>query len=460
MEVIKELLAAKAEVGAKDESFAGSSGETALHYAARGGHAEAIKALVAGGAEINAKAEGGETALSVAAEEKKYDAAKALLDAGADPNGGPKSGAGPLGSAALNGDLGLVKLLLERGANPSVKKADFPPLCAAASKGSVEMVEALLKAGAPVDSAGVSGTALASAALRGHEPVVKILLTAGANPNVANKDGFTPLMAALRSGKESIVRLLLEAGADANAILKDGRSVLKVAQEGNKENLISLIEAAIKAQPAPKAPTKKAAPKPQAKEKEDEDEDEEEFEAPDFSEVAAGAEFQKVLREVEKLCGTKPEPLGNVDGGSSFNVPRALAEKLLAEHHQPLLKRGAYLFRSHRDHQEVQDTVSLLPTRDFTDLIRVFQTNGANYDLMPADIAKWLQKLSSQQPFVITGAGWDWLEGRFTSPIKSARKLAHQLYKFCPDIVDQGVGSVKDLARLLEKDGYFFFWWD
>ena len=29
-----------------------------------------------------------------------------------------------------------------------------------------------------------------------------------------------------------------------------------------------------------------------------------------------------------------------------------------------------------------------------------------------------------------------------------------------PDLVDQGIGSVKDLARALEKDGYFFFWWD
>jgi ankyrin repeat protein len=458
VEAIKALLAAKADVGSKDVEFGGGGGETALHYAARGGHAEAIKTLVAGGAVVNAKASGGRSPLSIAAEEKKYDAVKALLDAGADPNGGSKGGSSPLCSAALNGDLELVKLLIERGADLRVKTAESNPLYWAASKGSVELVEVLLKAGAPVDTSnGRGGSALDSAALRGNEPVVKILLAAGANPNSANEDGFTPLMAALRSGKEGVVRLLLEAGADANAVMKDGRSVLKVVKEGKKRNLIALIEAAIKAKPTSKAPAKKAAPKAPKK---DEEEEEEEFEAPDFSEAAADKEFQAALREVENLCDTKPKPLGKIEGGYSFNVPRALAEKLVAEHHQPLLKRGAYLFRSHRDHRDVQDTLSLLPTKDFTDLIRVFQTNGANYDLMPADIAKWLQKLSSQQPFVITGAGWDWLEGRFTTEIKSSRKLAHQLYEFCPDIVDQGVGSVKDLARLLEKDGYFFFWWD
>ena len=104
--------------------------------------------------------------------------------------------------------------------------------------------------------------------------------------------------------------------------------------------------------------------------------------------------------------------------------------------------------------------LAALPTRDWADLIHAFQTNGANYDLMPADIVKWLRKLAAKQSFTITGVSWDWLEGRLTGPVKDSRKLAHQMYDFCPDMVDQGIGSVKHLAQTLEKDGYFFFWWD
>ena len=102
----------------------------------------------------------------------------------------------------------------------------------------------------------------------------------------------------------------------------------------------------------------------------------------------------------------------------------------------------------------------MLPTQNWADLIAAFQTNGANYDLMPTDIIDWLKKMEKQHPFELTGGGFDWLEGRFLQPPLKARTLAQHMYKFCPDIVDQGIGSTRDLARALEKDGSFFFWWD
>jgi hypothetical protein len=34
------------------------------------------------------------------------------------------------------------------------------------------------------------------------------------------------------------------------------------------------------------------------------------------------------------------------------------------------------------------------------------------------------------------------------------------MYDFCPDIVDQGVGSVKALATELRRSRSLYFWWD
>ncbi len=467
LEIVKVLLAAKADVGAKDKGLDGG-GETALHYAARGGNGDVIKALLGAGARINAKAKDGITPLCLAISEKKHDAIKALLAGGADANAGPTDGSGPLYIATSKKDAEAVRMLLDHGSLPLPKgaKLSFIPLDTAASGGSAEIVTMLSKAGAPVNAQTDRGdTALAGAALRGHGEVVKILLTAGADPNLADCDGFTPLMAALRSKKEEVVKLLLDAGADATAAQKDGRDVLKIARDGKNDKIISLIEAAAKKQAEAKPSKTKPVPKPRpAKEVEDQndvDEDaEKEFEAPDFSEAFKSAEFQKALQEVEKLCGSKAQPLSDIKGGCSFGMSRVDAERLLATHQQELLKKGALLFRHNRGDGQSEDKLGLLPSRDWTDLIRVFQTNGANFDLMPADIAKWMKKLSEEQPFIITGASWDWLEGRFTTEIKNFRKLAHKLYEFCPDIVDQGAGTVKDLARSLEKDGYFFLWWD
>ena len=43
---------------------------------------------------------------------------------------------------------------------------------------------------------------------------------------------------------------------------------------------------------------------------------------------------------------------------------------------------------------------------------------------------------------------------------EAALELAQQQYHFCPDIVDQGVGSVQALAKSLLFAPVWYFWWD
>ncbi len=43
---------------------------------------------------------------------------------------------------------------------------------------------------------------------------------------------------------------------------------------------------------------------------------------------------------------------------------------------------------------------------------------------------------------------------------KECRQLALEQYAFCPDIVDQGSGSIETLEKTLSKSAVWFFWWD
>ncbi|MFV0624448.1 DUF4253 domain-containing protein [Sphingomonas sp. ac-8] len=43
---------------------------------------------------------------------------------------------------------------------------------------------------------------------------------------------------------------------------------------------------------------------------------------------------------------------------------------------------------------------------------------------------------------------------------EEAMDLARQLYGYCPDIVDQGVGTLSALAATLMTSDWWFFWWD
>jgi uncharacterized protein len=98
-----------------------SDGFTALHYAAFFGTAEAVRALVQAGADLEAPSTNEEFApearpLHSAVAAGKSDTAEALLEAGADPNARQHAGFTPLMQAEQRGDLDLAELLIRGGA--------------------------------------------------------------------------------------------------------------------------------------------------------------------------------------------------------------------------------------------------------------------------------------------------------------------------------------------------------
>ncbi|XP_049774986.1 ankyrin repeat domain-containing protein 39 [Schistocerca cancellata] len=109
MSRVKNLLERGVPVDSRD-----SAGYTALHYAARAGHAAICQQLIAAGALLDTKTRAG--------------------------------GATPLHRAAASGKLHIVQLLLEAGANSAVTDADGrTALHRAAEEGHSDVAELLLK---------------------------------------------------------------------------------------------------------------------------------------------------------------------------------------------------------------------------------------------------------------------------------------------------------------------------
>jgi ankyrin repeat protein len=98
-----------------------TDGFTALHYAAFFGSAEAVRALVAAGADLEARSTNQEfapeaTPLHSAVAAGRMDNAEVLLEAGANPNARQHGGFTPLMEAEQRGDLDLAELLIRHGA--------------------------------------------------------------------------------------------------------------------------------------------------------------------------------------------------------------------------------------------------------------------------------------------------------------------------------------------------------
>lgn len=215
--------------------------------AVRSGDVATVRALVAGGADVEAASADGATALLWAVHTDRPDLVALLLEAGADIEATNRYGVAPASLAAENGNAEILGRLLDAGVDPNhALPGGETLLMTAARTGEPETVRTLLAHGAdPNRREETRGqTALMWAAANGHAAAIYVLAEQGADINAktdnpsaspgrtfeyAPPTGFSPLLFAVRAGHIDATRVLLDAGADVNDTVSDGQSALVVA---------------------------------------------------------------------------------------------------------------------------------------------------------------------------------------------------------------------------------------
>jgi ankyrin repeat protein len=219
--------------------------QASLVDAAKNGDAAAVRALIAGKADVNATAADGTTALHWAAQRDDAAMVEALLRSGAKATAATRLGVTPLNLAATNGSAAIVTRLLSAGADPNTALPDGETvLMTAARAGNVDAVRALLDRGADVrrKEPAKGQTALMWAAADNNAGVVTLLVERGADVKERSKSGsFTPYLFAVRGGHLDATRALLDAGVDVNESLPDGTSALVLAVINAHYELASVL---------------------------------------------------------------------------------------------------------------------------------------------------------------------------------------------------------------------------
>jgi ankyrin repeat protein len=275
-EVVKALIDAHADVKARSRQ-----GFAPIHFAARVGDLESVKALLAAGVDVNmltadaAPGRGGGgngyTALLVATLRAQVDVALYLLDHGADPNN-MAAGITPLHWATTTWEgyaanpvygfedpmsgipdrqakLKLVKALLAHGANVNARMTKRQPSFAtgytdgvgatafllAASVDDVEMMRILLDAGAdPRIATETKATAIMAATGLNHgigeslvteadaRAAVKLLLDLGVDPKGETTFGENALFGPAYRGWNTLLAEMIDLGVNVNAVSKAG----------------------------------------------------------------------------------------------------------------------------------------------------------------------------------------------------------------------------------------------
>lgn len=144
--------------------------------------------------------------------------------------------------------------------------------------------------------------------------------------------------------------------------------------------------------------------------------------------------------------------------GVCMEVKQDQAENLVLKMREEMQVLGFLPFICDTEHNKV----CISQVSDQFDIIEIQQTNGDNYDISNEKVISKLKEWHLKYPFTIIGADFDWVEATFQviPDGKNLRSFATEMYKFCPDIVEQGAGSINGLMEELKVSEKLFLWWD
>jgi len=194
---------------------------TGLLAAAAHGDSTQIKTLLSKGEKPDVRDEYGRTPLHVATYGGHQEAMRSLVTGGANPNALENDRYDIVTIAAVANDVSTLKVALSLGASAKniTSRWDGTALIAAAHLGHAEVVRTLIRAGAPLDHINNLGwTALIESIVLGdggphHTDTLRALVEAGANVNLADRNEQTPLSIARSRGYKEMVLILQHAGA-------------------------------------------------------------------------------------------------------------------------------------------------------------------------------------------------------------------------------------------------------
>jgi uncharacterized protein len=256
-------------------------GITALLFAARDGHTEIARMLIAAGAKVNFADANKISPLIMAITNNQPGTADLLIQNGAEINTADFWGRTPLWSAIEMRDieysrsgehnvdrdrlLQLIRSLLDHGADPNARTAEVPPtrrflmglgdlswvdftgqtpFLRAALSGDLAVMKLLLEKGADPSIPTFSGTTALMAASGINWVVaqtftedaatqleaVRLCLAKGADINAANSMGLTAVFGAANRGEDHILEFLVEHGARLDIKDKEGRTPMVWAE--------------------------------------------------------------------------------------------------------------------------------------------------------------------------------------------------------------------------------------
>lgn len=139
------------------------------------------------------------------------------------------------------------------------------------------------------------------------------------------------------------------------------------------------------------------------------------------------------------------------------------AHSIFNNYHNKVVKGNNYIFLTNMDFDEsynIYYDVVIIDGSDPFKIIEQFGTNGVNYDIYNPDIIKKLKEWDEQVNFKFVVIDVSRIHAYMNKLPNDISKFSSEVYKFCPDVIDQGYSSMEEMISDYKENKYFWLWWD
>ncbi len=153
---------------------------------------------------------------------------------------------------------------------------------------------------------------------------------------------------------------------------------------------------------------------------------------------------------------------GKQFAGFIFNAPNSTADNIVINLYSDFQKKGYTIFFLDRNFgiNNKSDILGILKTVDKYQILKQVQTDGINWETDNDSLLNLVKRFDKKYSLDLVGASGDWCEFKINKEPKNWLTLAKEAYNVCPDIVDQGSGTVEKLATEMKQTKRLYFWWD
>jgi uncharacterized protein DUF4253 len=106
------------------------------------------------------------------------------------------------------------------------------------------------------------------------------------------------------------------------------------------------------------------------------------------------------------------------------------------------------------------DIIGVLKTTDKYEILKKVDTNGINWDIDNDSLLKIIRTFDVKYDLQLIAANGESCEFVIRKNPTDWLEFAKEVYKVCPDVVDQGTGTVESLANEMKISNRLYFWWD